>query len=376
MISRQAFSASLAATATLGPLAARAQAKGEPYKIGVTYPLTGPLAVNTPAVLAGAQIAVADINKAGGVKGHPLVLAVEDTQGTPQGGVTAMRKLVQVDGVQAIITIFTNIVTAQMPLGDQLKVPSISTIETPGLVGKSQYSFAHSQTMALEGPYLQEFWKQQKYQRIFAFYGDNGFGHLIEPMVKPLAIAAGAQYDEAFLDMGSSDFRGVITRAKSFNPDAIFITAQGSAAEIATIKQIRELGLTAPMFNGSNFYYDPEWRIECGPYSEKMYFVGLNVDKNAGQPFIREYKAKLNVPPGYQPGLLYDMVHIYAWAIGRGGYSGPAIRDAMLALNGTQVKSVMGGGIVMGSDHYTQSKGIALWQVQHGNEVKILPKSA
>src|SRR5277367_3613590 len=106
MISRQAFSASLGAAAALGPIAASAQqAKGEPYKIGVTYPLTGPLAVNTPAVLAGAQIAVADINRAGGVKGHPLVLAVEDTQGTPQGGVTAMRKLVQVDGVQAIITI-------------------------------------------------------------------------------------------------------------------------------------------------------------------------------------------------------------------------------------------------------------------------------
>jgi branched-chain amino acid transport system substrate-binding protein len=377
MISRQAFSASLGAAITLGPAAAKAQAaKGNPYKIGITYPLTGPLAVNTPAVLAGAQIAVAKINSEGGVKGRPLALAVEDTQGTPQGGVTAMRKLVQVDGVQAIITIFTNIVTAQMPLGDQLKVPSISTIETPGLVGKSQFSFAHSQTMAIEGPFLQEFWKMRGYKRVFAFYGDNGFGHLIEPMVKPLAAAAGAQYDEAFLDMGSSDFRGVIARAKGYNPDAIFITAQGSAAEIATIKQIRELGLNAPMFNGSNFYYDPEWRIECGPYSEKMYFVGLNVDKVAGGSFIRAYKAKLGVAPGYQPGLLYDMVHMYAWAIGRGGYTGEAIRDGFLALNGSQVKSVMGGGIVMGADHYTQSKGIALWQVQHGNEVRILPKLA
>src|SRR5580700_1656717 len=109
MISRHAFAASLGAAVTAGPLAAAAQAKLEPYKIGVTYPLTGPLAVNTPAVLAGAQLAVADINRSGGVKGHPLVLAVEDSLGNPQGGVTAMRKLVQVDGVQAIITIFTNI---------------------------------------------------------------------------------------------------------------------------------------------------------------------------------------------------------------------------------------------------------------------------
>ena len=371
MLTRQAFSASLGAAAVAGPLAVGAQPKLEPYKIGVTYPLTGPLAVNTPAVLAGAEIAVAEINRAGGVKGHPLVLAVEDTQGTPQGGVTAMRKLVQVDGAQAIITIFTNVVTAQMPLGDQLKIPTLSTIETPGLVSKSQFSFAHSQTMAVEGPLLQAFWKSAGYKRIFAFYGDNAFGHLIQPMVKPLAVNAGAQYDEAFLDMGSSDFRGVIARAKEFNPDAIFITAQGGAAEIATIKQTRELSLVAPMFNGSNFYYDKEWRLECGPYSEKMYFVGLNVDRTAGKDFIREYKAKEGVAPGYQPGLLYDMIHMYAWAIGRGGYSGEAIRDGLLALKG-QVPSVMGGGINMGADHYTASRGIALWQVRNGNEVKIL----
>ena len=49
-------------------------------------------------------------------------------------------------------------------------------------------------------------------------------------------------------------------------------------ALIAAIKQIRELGLTAPIFNGANLYYDRDWRIGCGAYTEKMYFVGLNVE--------------------------------------------------------------------------------------------------
>jgi branched-chain amino acid transport system substrate-binding protein len=372
MISRQAFSASLGAAVVLGPHVISAQAaKGEPYKIGVTYPLTGPLAVNSPAVLAGAEIAVADINRAGGVKGHPLQLVTEDTQGSPQGGVAAMRKLVQVDGVQGLLTIFTNVVTAQMPLADQLKVPFICPIETPGLVGKSQYGFAHSQTMATEGPLLQSFWKTSGFKRIFAFYGNNGFGQLIQPMVKPLAINAGADYNEAFLDMGGTDFRGVITRAKEYNPDAIFITAQGSAAEIAAIKQIRELGLMVPMFNGSNFYYDPAWRIAAGPYSENMYFVGFNVDKVAGKDFIKKYKAKEGVAPGYQPGTLYDAIKIYAWAIEKGGYNGEAIRNQIAGLKG-EVPSVLGGNIVMGADHYTNLAGIALWQVRKGNEIKIL----
>ncbi len=282
-----------------------------------------------------------------------------------------MRKLVQVNGVAAIITIYTNVVVAQMPLADQLTVPTISPIETPDVVSKSVYSFAHSQTMAIEGPLLQAYWKSKKLQTHLRVLRRQRLRAPDPADGEAARAAAGAQYDEAFMDMTSSDFRGVITRAKEFNPDAIFITAQGSAAEIAGIKQIRELGFTVPIFNGSNFYYDKEWRIECGPYSENMYFVGLNVDKVAGADFIHKYKAKEGVPPGYQPGLLYDMVHIYAWAIARGGYSGEAIRNEMASLNG-QVPSVMGGGIHMGADHYTQSAGIALWQVRKGDEVKIL----
>src|SRR5258708_1707659 len=126
-VTRRAVLAALAAPVIV-PAAAAAQASREPYKIGFTYPLTGSLAQLGIDQLAAARLAAATINRAGGVKGHPLLLVLEDTQGTPQGGVTAMRKLVQVDGVAAIATVFTNVVTAQMPLGDQLKVPTLSTV--------------------------------------------------------------------------------------------------------------------------------------------------------------------------------------------------------------------------------------------------------
>ena len=43
-----------------------------------------------------------------------------------------MRKVVQVDGVQVIMTIFTNVVSAQMPLSQQFKVPLLSPVEAPG----------------------------------------------------------------------------------------------------------------------------------------------------------------------------------------------------------------------------------------------------
>src|SRR5258707_1240580 len=136
MIDRRRFSASLAGTFVALGAPSSAQSGNQPYKIGVTFPLTGPLASSATLYLAGAEVAVNEINNAGGINGHPLQLVVEDTQGTPQGGITAMRKVVQVDGVQAVQTIYTNIVTAQIPLAEQAKVPFLCTVETSVLANK------------------------------------------------------------------------------------------------------------------------------------------------------------------------------------------------------------------------------------------------
>ena len=92
------------------------QANAAPYKIGVTYPLSGPSGSWGQLLVPAIEIGVQHINQAGGVNGHPLALVVEDSKGNPEGAVSSMRKVVQVDGVQVIMTIFTNVVSAQIPL--------------------------------------------------------------------------------------------------------------------------------------------------------------------------------------------------------------------------------------------------------------------
>src|SRR5712691_6280102 len=127
-----AAAASGAASAAAKPAASGAAAgkpSGEAYKLGVTYPLTGPLAAFGADILPGITIAVDDVNKAGGVMGHPLQLVSEDTKSTPEAGLAAMRKVVDVDKVPVVLTAFTNVVTAQMALADQVKVPIIAPAE-------------------------------------------------------------------------------------------------------------------------------------------------------------------------------------------------------------------------------------------------------
>jgi hypothetical protein len=160
---------------------------------------------------------------------------------------------------------------------------------------------------------------------------------------------------------------------KEYAPDAIYISAQGSTAETQTIRQIRELGLTAPIFNGSNFFENKEYHAAIGPYSEGMFFVGFSLDRTASRAFVQAYRTKAGNTPSAQQGELYDMVRIFAWAMGRGGYNGTAIRDQIVSLKG-QVPSMMGGTITMGQDHYSLTAGIGMWQIKGGREVAVKPR--
>ena len=357
----------------VAPLGGAAQPTGEPYKIGATIPLTGPLVFNLHESYVGAEIAIDDINRHGGVNGHRLQVVQEDSQGSPQAGVAAMRKLVQVDGVKVLYTLYTNVVTAQIPLADQVRVPFVTQVEVPGVVSKGQYSFDHASNGGITVPILREYWRATHVKRVFAFLGNNAFGLGYSPLLKAAATAIGAEYAEAFLDLNESDFRGVVTRAKEFNPDVVLASAQGSAAETTVLRQVRELGMTIPMFTATNNFDQKTWRDAMGPYAEGMIFAGLAVDPVAGKDFVRAYKAKMGYAPGYQAGESYDVMRMLAYAIGKGGYDGDGIRNALANLKG--FPSVLGGTLTMGADHYTQISSAGLFHVVHGKLVRMsMPK--
>lgn len=218
------------------PQSGTAQTSLETYKIGVTYPLTGPFVSSAQAMLSAAELAVSDINRTGGIKGHPLQLVVEDSKGTPEGGILAMRKVVQVDGVQAILTIYTNVVMAQLPLADQLKVPLLSTIEAPGLMSKWKYGFQHADSIATHTSMLRDYWRATHVRRVFGFYPNNAFGPLVNQSAQTAADGAGAQYLSVSFNPGETDYRGSIARAKDFQPDTIYIGAQGGVDESEAIR--------------------------------------------------------------------------------------------------------------------------------------------
>jgi branched-chain amino acid transport system substrate-binding protein len=341
------------ATLTLSasaPTAFAQAAKGDPVKIGVTYPLSGPQGAWGQLLLPAIEISVAQRNEAGGINGRPIQIVVEDTKGTPDGGVSAMRKLVQVDGVPAILTIFTNVVSAQIPLARQFQVPIMSPVEAPGLVTNTQYAFAHSPLPSRTVPIVGEVWKKQNVKRIFAFYPNTPIIKFLSPIVKAEADKLGATYDEASFKLGDSDFRGLITRAKDFGPDAIFIMGHGTPDEGTIMKQIRELGMQTPLYGGCACITVKSYREAAGKAAEGLIYGGFKYDRAAAAKLIDAYRARMGFDPDYASLEAYDMINMIADSAAKNGLKGSEIREGLANLKG--FKSI-GGGLVDMNDNQT-----------------------
>lgn len=357
----------LAPVALAAPAAAQTPT-GTPYKIGMTFPLTGPLASSGILYVPAAQVAVNEINRSGGIDGHPLQLVVEDTQGTPQGGVASMRKLVEVDGTQAIISIYTNVVTAQIPLAAQLKVPFLCPAQAPDLMNKSDYSFAHAETIPETVALYREHWRRAHIKRLYQLVPNNAVGPYFSSEVKAAAATIGAVYGESVFNYGEGDYRGLVARVKDFNPDAIMLAVQGGIDDTLIVKQLRESGVTVPIGLSANFYEEPAWRAGIGEYVQGVILAGVTIDPVAGKRFVGDYVIATGHSPGPVAAEVYDMANMIAWAIRRGGYGGEAIARELAVLKG--VPSVLGGTIAMDADHYSPATN-ALFVVRSEKLVRL-----
>lgn len=102
--------ASLCVAASAGAAGAAGAPSGAPIRIGLLAPLTGSGGAYGKEEESAAKAAAAHINAHGGVLGRPLEIVVADDETTPTAGVSAARKLIDVDGVVAITGVWSSAV--------------------------------------------------------------------------------------------------------------------------------------------------------------------------------------------------------------------------------------------------------------------------
>ena len=338
--------------------------------VGEYGSLSGNQATFGQATKNGIELAVSEVNAAGGINGRKVNVLVEDDQSKQEEAANAVTKLISQNNVIAVLgEVASSASMAAAPICQSNKVPMITPSSTNENVTKrGDYIFRVCFIDNYQGPVMARFATQNLKAKRGAILTDvrndysTGLTSVIEPTFNSTGghIVAKQSYSN-----GDSDFRPQLTTIKAANPDAIFIPGYyGDVAQI--VSQARDLGITAPFIGGDG--WESPKLIEIGGkamdgcYYANHYFQGDPAPEVRN--FVDKYKQKYGVIPGALDALGYDAAHVLTYAIKRAGTTdGPKLRDAIAATK--NFKGVT-GLVTLGPDRNPINKKIVIIAIKNG----------
>ena len=200
---------------------------GGPLKIGMLFDYTGSLGEFGPNMETGAQLAVKQINAAGGVLGKPVQLIKADAGTSPQVGVESATRLVNVDGVQAIVGCLSSGVTIAVAEGVAVpnKIVMISPASTsPGLTAVEDNDFLFRTVLsdAAQGVVLADWAVEKGYKKVATFYTNNAYGKgLSDQFVKSFEEKGGTVTAAVSHEQEQTTYLSELQKAVAGSPDVL-----------------------------------------------------------------------------------------------------------------------------------------------------------
>ncbi len=308
--------------------AGKGNAIGDTIKIGVNYELSGNVATYGQDSVKGVEMAIAEINAAGGVDGKKIEVVKYDTKSEPAEATTLATKLMTQDKVVTIIGPATSgSFKATIPVANPNEVPVVSGSATADDVtvmgGKVQeFAFRTCYSDSFQGTAMANYAANEKGAKTAAIVKDisSDYGKGLAESFKTTFEAAGGQIvAEESYSAGDTDFNAILTRLKGQQFDVIYIPGYYNEAGLI-IKQARALGITAPIMGADGFDSPTLLDLAGADALNDVYFSNhySNLDKDPKvQKFIADFKAKYNAEPGAFSALGYDTAYFVADAIKR-----------------------------------------------------------
>jgi branched-chain amino acid transport system substrate-binding protein len=313
-------------------------AAGDVIKIGEFASLTGKEATFGQMSHHGTELAIEELNAAGGLLGKKLKLLTEDTQSKPGDAATVVKKLISRDGVIAILgEVASSRSMEAAPICQQNKIPQISPSSTNvKLTEMGDYIFRVCFTDEFQGKLLANFAQRTLKAAKVAILTDTKSDYsvgLTRDFKWPFTAAGGKVAAEQVYNGGDKDFKGQLTAVKASSPDALLIT--GYYTDVGLIvKQAKQLGITVPIFGGDG--WESSKLIEIGGKDAEGTYFSTHFSPEADVPlvknFAQKFKAKYGELPDAMAALGYDSAMVLAAAIKKtGSTDGPKLREALAA---------------------------------------------
>ena len=316
-------------------------ATGDTIKVGLNYELSGPVATYGQASVQGVEMAVEEINAAGGVKGKKIELIKYDNKSEPAEATTLATKLTSSDKVLTIIGPATSgSFKAQIPVAQKNKIPVVSGSATADDVtvdasGVKEYAFRTCFNDSFQGTAMANYASKNLKATRALIIKDNSsdYSKGLADNFKATFTAAGGQIvgEEAYVT-NDTDFNAILTRIKGQPFDAIYLPGYYNEAGLI-IKQARALGIKAPVLGGDGFDSPTLLQLAGAGALNDVYFTNhySSLDKDPlVTKFIADYKQKFNAEPNAFTALGYDTAKFVADAANRAGeLSGEGLKTAM-----------------------------------------------
>lgn len=301
----------------------------EPIRIGFVAGLSGRHYDLGVACRNGAQLAVEDVNAAGGIGGRPLELLVRDDAQDPETARRAVRELIAA-GVVAIVGHCTSAMAeATLPIANELRVVMVApTVSASALMGKDDWLILTdaSGTTAAEG--LADYFARTRLGHVVAVVCDASNRSFADPWRNAFAAALEARGGRIgrvleFTSGKVSSYADLARQAIAERPDAILIVA--NALDTAMLaQQIRKLmpGPAAPdvQLLGTGWSFTEDLMRHGGSAVEHALFVHkVNPDdaRPSATRFRKLYSERFGTRPFFAAIEAYDSVQLLAVALAR-----------------------------------------------------------
>lgn len=199
-------------------------AQGAPIKIGTLTPLTGSGGPYGPVMVKAVKAVIDEVNAAGGVLGRKVELVSEDDQTSPEAGVRAARKLIDVDKVSAILgTWASSVTTAVAPLCWESKtfLATVSGADSITALPHQGYLVRTQPTTTLQGRKFGEFAVAEGAKRVFFLSPQTPFAQSQFDNITKAVKAGGGETASLIYDDKKPAYRTEIDEVLRFKPDAI-----------------------------------------------------------------------------------------------------------------------------------------------------------
>jgi branched-chain amino acid transport system substrate-binding protein len=308
-----------------------------PIKIGFIGPLTGSASSIGQNAQSAVEVAVDQVNSAGGINGRPLQVIYEDGQCSGAPSSSAASKLINVDKVSAILGgACSGETMAFTQIAEQANMPVLSYCSSnPAITNAGDYIFRDYPSDNYQGTYAANYlYNTLGKKKVAIFYSKTDWANGIKQVFTGAFTKLGGQIvaDEGF-SQNSTDVRTSVAKIKAANPDAIYFLGY-TAETLVALKQSQEGGLKVSTWLGGDAWDDPKLWPAVGPYGEGMKYVVISSNPtNAFKVAMAQKVGSGEIDTCSPPA--YDGLKILAQVMAKVGTDPVAIKTALYSVDYT-----------------------------------------